>query len=160
MKRIVLAVSIAVAPLSALAAQAPQVTIEGAKTEDARFEVAQRCTSTGGVIEENTPHQLICSKPLGDSARAELVRLLAASPSSTDPHMKLRYSFAESGGRVLISADAYLESQAAGGRVDRTPLTNDKLMAQGQQVLDGIKAKLERRAAAPAKERAGLRRPN
>lgn len=132
--------------------RAPQVSIAGDVTEQAKLLIVQRCVQKGGSIEQNTPSQLVCAVPMGDSFGEMMYRAMATPQYSTRPDRKARYTFVNAGGQTFITMDAYIENQTAFGRVDRTPIRNSELATGGQAWLNEIKAQIEGspQAAAPS----------
>ena len=122
---------------------APHVTIAGMTTEAAKLELVQICVAGGAVVEQNTPNQLTCTKPMDDSFKSLLFRALTTPKYSTNPVGTVRYSFVEAGGKLFVTADMFLEYQTAFGQTNRTPITNENLLGQRQMVLDQLKAKHE-----------------
>ena len=123
--------------------RAPQATINGTTTEAVKMQLVQRCVSNGGSVEENTAYQLVCSKPMDSSFGSMMYRALATPSNSTNPEMKVRYSFVENAGQVFVSLDMFLQNQTAFGRVDRVPITNGDLAAQAQGMLNQLKSTFE-----------------
>ena len=126
-----------------IAYRAPQVTINGGTVEAAKMTIVRNCVSGGGSIEQNTADQLVCSKPMDGSFGSMMYRALATPNYSTNPDGKVRYSFVQAGDQLYITADMYLEYQTAFGQVNRTPITNGNVAAQGQAMLDRIKSEIE-----------------
>lgn len=118
----------------------PRVTIAGMSVEQAKMRLIPPCVETGGTIEENSPHQLICAKPFDDSFGSMMYRALLTPSYSTNPSVYVRYSFVDAGGQLYIAVDTYVQNQTAFGRVDRQPIQNGAIAAQAQSFLDRIKA--------------------
>lgn len=123
--------------------RAPQTTIRGATAEQVKLPIIQACVSGGGSVESSTDHQVICAKPMDDSFGSLMYRALATPQYSTNPVGRVRYTLVESGGSVFVTADMYLQHQNAFGQVNTTPITNGNIAAQGQAMLDRIKASFE-----------------
>jgi hypothetical protein len=121
----------------------PQVTIAGDVTEQAKLLIVQRCVQKGGSIEQNTPSQLVCAVPMGDSFGEMMYRAMATPNHSTRPDRKARYTFVNTGGQTFITMDAYIENQTAFGRVDRTAIRNNDIATSGQAWLNEIKSQVE-----------------
>lgn len=129
--------------------RAPQATIQGATAEQVKLPIIQACVSGGGSVENSTEHQVICAKPMDDSFGSLMYRALATPQYSTNPVGRVRYTLVETAGSVFVTADMYLQHQNAFGQVNTTPITNGNIAAQGQAMLDRIKASIEGEQAAP-----------
>jgi hypothetical protein len=127
--------------------RAPQVTIAGNATEQAKMTIVQRCVQNGGAVEQNTPNQLVCSVPMDDSFGSMMFRALATPKYSTKPDLKARYAFVNTGAQTYITVDTFMEYQNAFGQVTRNPVRNNQVAARAQSMLNEIKAATE--SAAP-----------
>lgn len=135
--------------------RSPQVTIAGDATERVKLVAVQRCVESGGVVEQNTASQLICSKQMPDSFGSFMYQALTTPRYSTRPDLKARYSFVNTGAQTFVTVDTYIEVQNAHGQVDRRPVRNAQVAQSAQAMLDAIKADIEGGASPPAKQAMG-----
>jgi PBP1b-binding outer membrane lipoprotein LpoB len=127
--------------------RAPQVTISGNATEQAKMTIVQSCVTGGGSVEQNTPNQLVCSKPMDGSFGALMYRAMLTPAYSTNPDLKARYAFVNTGSQTFITIDTYIEHQNAYGQITHSPVQNNQLAAKAQAMLDAIKTQIEGGAA-------------
>jgi hypothetical protein len=129
---------------------APQVLIKGGTAEQAKMTIVSRCIAGGGVVTENTAHQLVCSKPMPDSFAALMFRAMFTPQNATKPDFKARYTFVQSPTELLIAIDMSMAYQNAFGQTTSYPMQSPEVAGKAQAMLNELKQALQTKPAAAA----------
>lgn len=121
----------------------PTVTIRNYPAADAIAKFSQGCLQQGGSLEQVSPMQATCARPMDDSMKSMFIRALATPAYSTKPVYRARFSVIQNGSTTTLQVDPWIEYQNAYGQVTKIPYTNQADLQQVQATFDQLKAQWE-----------------